>query len=123
NGPRDDFLAGAALARDQHLGVGARDALDFVRQRGNVGAPADKVYRPVRDDGHDVEGLEAGFPPLWPDEKMSACPGHYVGATEGHVYRECTDRRQICPVGFDSRREESVFWDFRNKRLVDPPPG
>ena len=35
DGPGDDFLADAALAGDQDLGVGARDALDFGLQIGD----------------------------------------------------------------------------------------
>ena len=47
----DDFLADAALAGDQHLGVGPRHAVDFLLQRHHHRALADQLdagFRPRR---------------------------------------------------------------------------
>ena len=50
NASGDDFLARPALAGDQHLGVGPRDAIDFFLERDDLGAASDQLD--VRLDSH-----------------------------------------------------------------------
>ena len=47
NRARDELLADAALAGDQHLGVGSRDALDFLREFRDRSARSDQLSIPL----------------------------------------------------------------------------
>ena len=69
NGPRDQFLARAAFAGDQHLRVGAGDALDLLHQLAKLGDWRRSVvrsgvsYESCRKVAAETSVLSGGEPP------------------------------------------------------------
>ena len=55
NGASDDFLAYAAFARNQHLRVGARHAVDLALERNHRGTLPDQLHVRLRSRDEPAE--------------------------------------------------------------------